>query len=706
MNTSFATATITTATTTNLYFVTATGTSASIGNVTYDSSGITPTAAFILGAQSQNLTLQGATTTIIATSSNSIVLNTSGNERMRVASGGQILINTTATSTGRVNIVGSTGAAVGVAGVYQESLLNTSSGGSFQFGNRHIVNVAPSASSSMDGEFVRMVDNTTLLNTVRAMELQAWSGTNVQGINTGLFSAGRTFGIQAVTNGSAGGISTPAALYGEITTSTQGQIMRLYSNVIASSSQDVAQFYQETSPFAGNGLKMYFAQNGGSFTGNFLDFVNNATSVFAVNYKGSVMIGTSTPYNVSNLVVCAQGNCVLPATTSTVAVFASDDGLTTGRSISAHGTITGQLADFGEYVPVEGNPGDYEVGDLLAVSSSSPTPRFRKTNNPYDSNLVGIVTDASAFIAGGSTNPASSVIMTLAGRVLAKVSGENGPIAVGDLITASSQAGTGMKAALTSRVVGIALEPFNGTSGNETGKIMVFVNPHKYYLPDTELLQGGSSADTSMNSFTFSATSTITVGTIEAGKVIAKNLEVGTSEAPTGVTLYDVKTKSPYCLVIEDGLPRSFLGRCEDFDFTAMFAPAVNSGGDTATTTDTEATATSTESGSETATSTEETATSTTTTEPIATSTEEITMSTEEVIIATSTEEIATSTESTATTTEPVVIEETATTTEDVATSTEETVVATSTEESTIVPEETVVTEESVATEEPTATSS
>ena len=36
----------------------------------------------------------------------------------------------------------------------------------------------------MIGEFVRTIDNTTLNNTVHGMQIQAWSGTNVQGINT------------------------------------------------------------------------------------------------------------------------------------------------------------------------------------------------------------------------------------------------------------------------------------------------------------------------------------------------------------------------------------------------------------------------------------------------------------------------------------------------------------------------------------------
>jgi hypothetical protein len=613
--------------------------------VLYNSSGITPGAAFAIGAFGQDLTLQGATTTIIATSTNSIVFNTGSSERLRINSSGKVMVNTTATSTGQVNIIGiaSGGATVTVAGIYQESLLDPSASGQFQFGNRHIVNVAPSASSSMVGEFIRTIDNTTLNNTVRAMELQAWSGTNVQGINTGLFAAGRTFGVQAVSNGTAGGIAAPAAIFGEITTSTQGQALRLYSQHISSSSQDLALFYQEVSTFNGTGLKMDFARTGGTFTGNYLNFLRNATSVFAVNATGSVMIGTSTPYGVSNLVVCAQSNCTLPASTSTVAVFASDDGTQSGRSISARGTITSQLADVGEYVPVEGNASDYETGDLLAVASSSPGPIFGKSRGQYDANLVGIVTPASAFIAGGDTQGRESVIMALAGRVLAKVSGENGSITPGDLIAASSEAGVGMKASGSGRVIGVALTAFEGTSGADGGTISVFVNPHYYYQSETEMLQGGTSGNMEVNNFTFDSSQTVTVGTLVAGKVKTQNLEVGASAAPSGITLYDTKTGEAYCVVIENGAFKSIPGKCDNFVFipsTSVPLPSEEPAPE--------------EPPQETATSTEE----------VATSTEEITTSTEEVIIATSTEEIAPPSEEIATSTEEIIpTEETATST-------------------------------------------
>jgi uncharacterized membrane protein YgcG len=509
---------------------------------------------------------------------------------MRIASSGKVLINTTATSTGQVNIVGSAAGVSSVGGIYQETLINPSVSGNFQFGNRHIINVAPSASSSMDGQFVRMIDNTSLNNTVRAMEVQAWSGTNIQGINTGLFAAGRTFGVQAISNGTAGGIAAPAALFGEIQSADQGQGLRLYSQNIASSTQDLAQFFQEISTFQGTGLKMDFARTGGTFTGNYLNFLRNSTSVFAVNATGSVMIGTSTPYNVANLVVCAQSNCTLPASTSTVAVFGSTDGTTATRSIIARGTITGQLSDIGEYVPVA--EGSYEAGDILSVisgTSSAPSALFAKSSGTYDPFIAGVVTDASAFIAGGEISGNANVkLMALAGRVPVKVTGENGPIVPGDLITAASKEGKGMKAVKRGRMVGIALGSFAGTTAEDEGTVLLFINPHWAYPPASEVLQGGESGTMEMNAFTLDeASSSLTIATIKAGKIEVKELTVGSAEQPTGITMFDVKTGQPYCLVIEEGAPKSYPGKCADQVFTVPLPPA-----DTASSTPEEASST------------------------------------------------------------------------------------------------------------------
>lgn len=532
------------------------GVSSATGTITLTNNGVQ-----LLTAGS-NITLTSATgtPTIAVTSTPSFTL---------------VMIGTVSTSTGKLNVVGNDiTAASAVSGIYQESQLNSSVLNAFQFGNRHIINMAPTATSSLIGEFVRTIDNTSFGNTVHGMQVQAWSGTNIQGINTGVWAAGRTFGVQAFTNGTAGGVSVPAAIFADVQNDSQGQALRLYSDDIASSSQDMAQFYQEISNFQGTGLKMDFARTGGTFTGNFLSLMSGGSTKLAVNATGTLMIGTATQQGVANLVVCAQSNCTLPTASDTVAIFGSVDGTTGTRSISAKGTITGQLADLGEFVPVVGSKNNYEMGDLLSIESSTST-RFRKSLGRYDAGLSGVVTPVSAFIAGGEIEGADdSVIMALSGRVKVKVTGENGSIKAGDAIVASSRSGFGMKANRPGRVVGVALEDFSGSDKTNEGRVMVFINPHWALPTIVETLQGGEAGTMEINTFAFGDENKITVGTMIAGKITVKDLTIGSAEEPGGVTMFDRKTKQPYCLVLEGGTTKTYPGKCEgnSFDSSAPIA--------------------------------------------------------------------------------------------------------------------------------------
>jgi len=61
--------------------------------------------------------------------------------------------------------------------------------------------------------------------------------------------------------------------------------------------------------------------------------------------------------------------------------------------------------------------------------------------------------------------------VALVGRVPINVTNENGPIRIGDFITASSTMGYGMKSTMSGRVVGMAVENFDA----EIGQVMVQV---------------------------------------------------------------------------------------------------------------------------------------------------------------------------------------------------------------------------------------
>jgi hypothetical protein len=132
-----------------------------------------------------------------------------------------------------------------------------------------------------------MQDDTALANTVRGLEVVSSVGSNSFGINTGIRTTGATFGIQAFTTGYAGGVSAPAAVYGESTGTTTGDVLRLYSGTMTTA-PSMATFYQEISTFSGTGLLMDLGANGGSFTGNFINLRKNAVSQFVVSNGGNV----------------------------------------------------------------------------------------------------------------------------------------------------------------------------------------------------------------------------------------------------------------------------------------------------------------------------------------------------------------------------------------------------------------------------------
>lgn len=132
---------------------------------------------------------------------------------------------------------------------------------------------------------------------------------------------------------------------------------------------------------------------------------------------------------------------------------------------------------------------EVEPGDVLVIDSNG---KLKKSDKPYVTKVAGIVSTAPAILFEGSelqiapephkfekgTNPP----VTLAGRVLANVSAENGPIEPGDLLTTSPTPGHAMKAKPIDEIngypiypqgciVGKALEPLK----EGKGKILVLV---------------------------------------------------------------------------------------------------------------------------------------------------------------------------------------------------------------------------------------
>lgn len=195
--------------------------------------------------------------------------------------------------------------------------------------------------------------------------------------------------------------------------------------------------------------------------------------------------------------------------------------LETNGQAYADGAWNGGGADVAEMYKVLGNA---EEGDLVAITTApvaEPGKTLSKSSGvSYDSMVVGVISTDPGLVAGWGDTEGGEVVDTqpvaLVGRVPVKVSLENGPIAVGDPLTSASQPGVAMKATKAGRIIGYALEAYDGNhklsagtlkveqerlAGSSerqplpepqagTGKVMVFVNT-SYFDPSIRITSSG-----------------------------------------------------------------------------------------------------------------------------------------------------------------------------------------------------------------------
>jgi hypothetical protein len=135
-------------------------------------------------------------------------------------------------------------------------------------------------------------------------------------------------------------------------------------------------------------------------------------------------------------------------------------------------------ADYAEAVDVTGDRTKYEPGDILVIDPDAPG-KFLKSNQAYSTLVAGIYSTKPGFVgrkqpATPETN-ATEVPMAMVGRVPTKVSAENGPIKVGDLLVASSKMGYAMKGTDRSQMLGAVIGKALGSLDSGTGVIEVLV---------------------------------------------------------------------------------------------------------------------------------------------------------------------------------------------------------------------------------------
>jgi hypothetical protein len=370
---------------------------------------------------------------------------------------------TTIPSLASISIGGSTsasGSESAVTGVHSIYTFNPTGGG-VQVGNRLVLQNQPTtATNTAVADLIRVIDNSGISNLVRGLDVNSAGGSNTWGVNTAIRGAGHTFGVQGITTGLAGGTSSPAALYGESTGTTEGDILRLYTSTMTTATS-IARFYQTDSIFSGDGLIMDFARGNGTFNGNFLNFRINQNTVFSVASTGTTTIGQLNQTSVAAGLRIPYGS-----------ICVDDDGTcigTTTGMVAADGFLTGSTNDLAEYFY---SFGTLEAGDIVSIKGGIEVDKSASSSE----TIVGVVSTKPGFSLGaelGVPAGASKYPIGLAGRIPVKLSTENGPVNAGDKIILSSIPGVGMKydPTVPATVIGVALEDFDGSSYLSEGTI-------------------------------------------------------------------------------------------------------------------------------------------------------------------------------------------------------------------------------------------
>lgn len=316
-------------------------------------------------------------------------------------------------------------------------------------------------------------------------------------------------------------IDVGATKYSIYSASTSDSYLAGRLGIGATAPADLAEIkFSSTTP-NGYGLKINNTDVSGSKGNAHVTFARNGTVQFALGINGAASddfyIGTtSVPASPRLVIKNSTGDVGIGATspialldvykstgTASTVLFSvtnptgSVGGTDSVFKVTADGnTYTDaaynvSAADLAElYDPASGE--NLKPGDLVSVSSGT---KVKKTSSAYDAKVLGVVSTEPGIKLGNTDSTNSGKIpVALSGRVPVKVSGENGPISVGDELSPSSVAGVAMKAASYGAVIGKALESFDGSGKSDQGNILVFVNLTKSLL-DTSIYAKGEAVD-------------------------------------------------------------------------------------------------------------------------------------------------------------------------------------------------------------------
>lgn len=312
--------------------------------------------------------------------------------------------------------------------------------------------------------------------------------TTVGNGTAGNFKVDRTTGTSAAVKGEVNSIFAnfgTAGIYG-VSSGTGGYAGLFYASNAGGNGPSVLALTEGN----GNAVTANAGGNGDGIEAS-CDGNGNAVSGFIPNF-GTGKAGRFANYNNNNgqpvvhITTTGTGSGMLinhTGASGNLAIFQSAGANMArinkaGRGFFNGGTQTNG-ADVAEAFDVEGSVSEYEMGDILVISTNTDRT-VEKSSKPYSDLVAGVyATKPGVLLAEEQIDSdlSGKVPMGVIGVIPTKVCMEGGAIKRGDLLVTSSEPGTAMKAdpekVRIGQVIGKALQDY---SQNESGKIQVLVN--------------------------------------------------------------------------------------------------------------------------------------------------------------------------------------------------------------------------------------
>jgi hypothetical protein len=296
-------------------------------------------------------------------------------------------------------------------------------------------------------------------------------GIGINGVAYGGQGNGVLGNFTSSTSGGGGGVIG-------LTSATSGFSYGARGDAVGTTGTAIGVFGQSYSADGGGG---YF-QTVNTVGGIGVTGVSYATGGFPIGVRGLTVATTgggaavfgvaSSPNSFGAMFVNEAGGTILqgsvgPAATAR-AVFRVDS---SGR-VYADGGFQPSGADFAESMAATGDRSKYAAGDLLVIDPTA-NRHVALAQQPYSTLVAGIYSTKPGMLgttrALDESSPADEIPLAVVGIVPCKVSAENGPIQVGDLLVASSTPGHAMKGTDRNRMLGAvvakALEPLPKSTG-------------------------------------------------------------------------------------------------------------------------------------------------------------------------------------------------------------------------------------------------